>query len=84
MPAATESVGFATEKDGVLETEAAIEETEKIQSIYNGNGTFYDLDEKKEFTKESYRLTDEFDGLPIAVRWTGFLVADIDQAFTIT
>lgn len=109
MPTATESVGFATEKDGALETEAAIEETEtmavtedteeepdpegtirttaedlqklppEIQSIYNGNGTFYDLDEKKEFTKKSYRLTDGLDGLPIAVRWTRFLVADIDQ-----
>lgn len=50
----------------------------EIQSIYDGNGTFYDTEEKKEFTKESFRVTDPDSGLSTAVLWNEFFVSDID------
>lgn len=51
----------------------------EIQEIFFGSGEFYDVEEKKTFTKGSFRLTDSDNGLSTTMLWNEFLVADVDQ-----
>ena len=51
----------------------------EIQEIFFGDGKFYDIEEKKEFTWKSFQVTDPDDGTSDVVRGEIFLVSDIDM-----
>ena len=51
----------------------------EIQDIFFGDGQFYDIEEKKEFTGKTFQVTDTYDSSLVPIHWESFLVADIDQ-----
>ena len=80
---ATETVETTEEPDPEGTVRTTAEDLKKlpaeIQEIFFGDGKFYDIGEKKEFTWKSFQVTDSYDGISDSVRGGEFLVSDIDM-----
>lgn len=80
----TEAVETTEEPDPEGTVRTTAEDLKKlpaeIQEIFFGDGKFYDIEEKKEFTWKSFQVTDPgYRDTPTSVRGEIFLVSDIDM-----
>ncbi len=83
MEETTAAGNAGPELDPEKEVQITLQDLEKlpkeIHDIIYGDGTFYDIEERKEFTKAGYQLTRKGGELSSGVIWEEFNVADVDQ-----
>lgn len=79
--AGSEALGEQADPEGTIRTTAddLLKLPQEIKDVLFGDGHFYDVEEKKEFTRESFQVMDPNADQLTAVLWKEFLVADVDQ-----